>query len=156
MRRKGIPKRVVLPDPKYHSRVVSEFINMVMQRGKKSLAEDIVYGALAIASERANKKDPLEIFQKAVENVKPLLEVKPKRVGGATYQVPVEVKQERGVGLALRWIRNYAHSRKGKSMREKLAGELLDAYKGEGAAVKKKQDTHKMAESNRAFSHFRW
>jgi len=126
-----------------------------MSMGKKSLAERIVYNAFDIAAERS-KKPPLEIFQKAVDNVRPLLEVKSKRVGGATYQVPIEVRTDRGLTLALRWIKAFARQRKGKSMEECLASELLDAYKGEGPAVKKKEDTHKMAEANKAFSHFRW
>ncbi len=126
-----------------------------MSMGKKSLAERIVYNAFDIAAERS-KKPPLEIFQKAVDNVRPLLEVKSKRVGGATYQVPIEVRTDRGLTLALRWIKAFARQRKGKSMEECLALELLDAYKGEGPAVKKKEDTHKMAEANKAFSHFRW
>jgi len=129
---------------------------MLMQRGKKSVAEGIVYRSLEEAAKRAGKPDVLEIFQKALSNARPILEVKSRRVGGATYQIPIEIQQERGMTLAMRWIRDYALSRKGKPMHERLAQELFDAYKGEGQAVKKKEDTHKMAEANKAFSHYRW
>ena len=155
MRRKTSAKREILPDYKYSSKLVSKFINIIMSMGKKSLAERIVYNAFDIAAERS-KKPPLEIFQKAVDNVRPLLEVKARRMGGATYQVPIEVKSDRSMTLALRWLKTFAKNRKGKSMEDRLASELLDAYKGEGPAVKKKEDTHKMAEANKAFSHFRW
>jgi len=127
-----------------------------MIKGKKTKAEHIIYGALDILIKKTGKKDPMEILNKAIDNVRPLLEVKSRRVGGATYQVPLEVKQDRGVYLALRWMRDYARNRKGRPMGDKLADEILEAYKGEGSAVKKKEETHKMAESNRAFSHFRW
>jgi len=128
---------------------------MVMLKGKKSLAERIVYNALKSVGEQTGK-DPLEVFKKAIDNVRPLLEVKPRRVGGATYQVPIEVKQDRGVIIALRWLRNFARQKKGRPMELRLSQELMDAYKGEGAAIKKRSDTHKMAESNKAFAHYRW
>ena len=144
------------PDPKFHNILLGKFINMVMQRGKKALAERIVYRSLDIASEKTGKTDALEIFQKAISNARPVLEVKSRRVGGATYQIPIEIQTERGATLAMRWIRDFAISRKGKPMHERLAQEILDAYKGEGQAVKKKEDTHKMAEANKAFSHYRW
>lgn len=156
MRRRRAEQRETLADPKYHNKVVSRFVNTVMLKGKKSTAERLVYGAFDIISERTGKKDPIEIFTKAVDNVRPLLEVKSRRVGGATYQVPLEVKQDRGISIALRWMRNYARSRKGKNFADRLAQEILDAYKKEGASVKKREDTHKMAEANKAFSHFRW
>lgn len=156
MRRRRAEKREILPDPKYNSKLVSKFINIVMLKGKKSLAERIVYKMLELVSERSGKKDPLEVFQKAVDNVRPVLEVKPRRVGGATYQVPVEVKQERGISIAIRWIRNFAKQKKGKPMEERLTEGILEAYKGEGPAIKKKEDTHKMAEANKAFAHYRW
>ncbi|MFH1776179.1 MAG: 30S ribosomal protein S7 [Candidatus Omnitrophota bacterium] len=155
MRRRRAEKREVLPDPKYKNKLVSKLINMIMKKGKRSLAEHIVYGAFDIIAEKT-KKNPLEVFQKALENVRPLLELKPRRVGGATYQVPIEVKQERGMALALRWVQSYAKLKKNRPMQERLAMEILDAYKREGASVKKKEDTHKMAEANKAFAHFRW
>lgn len=145
-----------MPDPKYRSPLLGKFINMVMQRGKKALAERIVYQSLTLVAEKAGKTDILEVFQKAISNARPVVEVKSRRVGGATYQVPVEIQSERGATLAMRWIRDFAISRKGKPMHEKLAQEILDAYKGEGQAVKKREDTHKMAEANKAFSHYRW
>ena len=156
MRRRRSPKREAAPDPRYHNVLLGKFINMLMQRGKKSVAEGIVYRSLEEAAKRAGKPDALEIFQKALSNARPILEVKSRRVGGATYQVPIEIQPERGMTLAMRWIRDYALSRKGKPMHERLAQELFDAYKGEGQAVKKKEDTHKMAEANKAFSHYRW
>jgi small subunit ribosomal protein S7 len=156
MRRRRAEKREAAPDLKYNSKVIAKFINMVMLKGKKSVAENIVYGALDILKEKTKEEDVLKAFHRAIDNVRPRLEVKPRRVGGATYQVPVEVNQTRGVSLALRWIRDFARSRKGKPMEEKLADELLAAYKAEGSAVKKRDDTHKMAEANKAFSHFRW
>ena len=155
MRRRIASKREILPDPKYNSTLVAKFINVIMLKGKKSKAEAIVYKCLDIIAGKTGKKS-LEVFEKAIENVKPFLEVKPRRVGGATYQVPVEVDQERGNALAFRWIRNYVRTRKGKPMQEKLAEEILDAYNGVGAAIKKREDTHKMAEANKAFSHYRW
>jgi len=129
---------------------------MIMRRGKKSTAEHIVYGCLDLISERTKEKEPLEVFKKAIDNARPLLEVKPRRVGGATYQVPIEVKPDRGTALALMWFRNLARAKKGKPMEEKLTDEILAAHKGEGAAIKKKEDTHKMAEANKAFAHYRW
>ena len=155
MRRRRAVKRQVQPDPKYNSILVSKLVNMVMSKGKKSIAERIVYSAFGVIEDKTSK-NALEVFKKALDNARPLLEVKARRVGGATYQVPIEVRQDRGTVIALRWIRNYARSRKGKPMEEKLAQELLDAYKGEGAAVKKREDTHKMAEANKAFAHYRW
>lgn len=156
MRRRAAQERKILPDPKFDSKIIAKFINMVMMRGKKSLAESIVYGALDRVKEQLNEPDVLKIFNKALDNARPRLEVKPRRVGGATYQVPVEVRQERGTSIALRWIRDFAKSKKGRPMEEKLAEEIIAAYKGEGSAIKKRDDTHKMAESNKAFAHFRW
>lgn len=155
MRRRKAEKKEISPDPVYNSTLVQKLINMVIWEGKKSIAEKIVYSSLDIASKKLNV-EPLEVLQKAVENVRPLLEVRPRRVGGATYQVPIEVKPDRGIALALRWMRDFARKRKGRPMKEKLAEELIDAYKGQGSAVKKREETHKMAESNRAFAHFRW
>lgn len=145
-----------MPDPKYNSKIIAKFINMVMDQGKKSVAEKIVYEAFEAAQKQLNEPDVLKIFHKAIDNVRPRLEVKPRRVGGATYQVPIEVRQERGTSIALRWIRDYARGKKGRSMKERLAEEIIAAYKGEGSAIKKRDDTHKMAESNKAFAHFRW
>ena len=156
MPRKGhVTKRKVSPDPIFRSEAITKFIHSVMYDGKKSVAERIVYGALQQAAKRLNV-NPDEVFDKALENVKPLIEVRPRRVGGATYQVPVEVAPDRAQALAIRWIINSARSRKGIPMTERLAREFVDAYKGEGAAVKKREDTHKMAEANRAFAHYRW
>ena len=155
MRGKNKIKRVISPDPIYNNVMVSKFINQVMRRGKKTVAQKIVYGSFEIIKEK-NQKDPLEIFNLAINNVKPSLEVRPRRVGGATYQVPWPVPEERGVTLAMRWIIQAAKSKKGKPMKEKLAEELIAAAKNEGLAVKKKEDTHKMAEANRAFAHFAW
>jgi len=156
MRRRKAQEREVLADPIFNSTVIGKFINMVTREGKKPLAEKIVYGALEIVKKQLNEADVLKIFYKAIDNVRPRLEVKPRRVGGATYQVPIEVRQERGTSIALRWIRDFARSKKGKPMQEKLAEEIMAAYKGEGSAIKKRDDTHKMAESNKAFAHFRW
>lgn len=156
MRRRRVPKKDLLADPKFKSKVVAKFINMVMLKGKKSTAEHIVYGAFDILKEKVGELDVLKIFHKAIDNVRPRLEVKPRRVGGATYQIPIEVKTERGTSIALRWIRDFAKTKKGKPMQEKLAEELIAAYKGEGSAIKKRDDTHKMAEANKAFAHFRW
>jgi len=155
MRRRRAEERQILPDPKYKSKVVSKFINMIMDRGKKSTAERIVYGAFEEAGKKVGK-DPLETFQKALDNARPLVELKSRRVGGATYQVPIEVRQDRGVAIAMRWLRDFARARKGKPMQDKLATEIIDAYNNTGTAVKKREDTHKMAEANKAFSHFRW
>ena len=154
-RRNRPVKRVVAPDPVYQSEAIAKFVNVVMSRGKRSTAEKVVYDALARASKQA-KKEPLEVFDSALRNATPLLEVKPRRVGGATYQVPVEVRPERRVALAMRWLVTYSRSRGEKTMRERLAGELVDAAQNRGNAVKKKDDTHKMAEANKAFAHYRW
>jgi len=156
MRRRKAQEKVVLPDPKFNSKIVAKFVNMVMIKGKKSLAEKMVYGAFETIKKQLNDPDVIKIFHKALDNARPRLEVKPRRVGGATYQVPIEVRQERGTSIALRWIRDFAKAKKGKSMKEKLAEEIIAAFKGEGSAIKKRDDTHKMAESNKAFAHFRW
>ena len=154
-RRKAAEKRTVLPDPKYKSVLVAKFINGLMQRGKKSVAEKIFYDSLELI-EQKTKKNGIEVFEQAVENVKPILEVRSRRVGGATYQVPVEVRSNRKQALALRWVISFAKARAGKSMAEKLAAELIAAANKEGASIKKREDTHKMAEANKAFAHFRW
>ncbi len=156
MRRRKAQEKDVQGDPKFNSKIVAKFINMVMEEGKKALSEKMVYGAFEIVKKQLNEPDVLKIFHKALDNARPRLEVKPRRVGGATYQVPIEVRQERGSSIALRWIRDFARTKKGRSMQEKLADEIMAAYKGEGAAIKKRDDTHKMAESNKAFAHFRW
>ena len=156
MRRRRAPKRDTLPDPKYGSKLISKFINTVMLQGKKSIAEKIVYGALDALKEKAGNPDRLDVFKKAIDNARPRMELKPRRVGGATYQIPIEVKQERGTDIAMRWIRDFAKNKKGKPMQVCLAEEILQAYQNQGSAIKKKQDTHKMAEANRAFAHFRW
>ena len=155
MRRRRAETRQVIPDPRYNSDLVAKFINCVMEKGSKAVAEKIVYGAIDILKERANE-DGLKVFLKAIENVRPRVELKPRRVGGATYQIPIEVLTPRGNSLALRWLRDFARKKKGKSMMTKLAEELLAAYKGEGAAIKKRDETHKMAEANKAFAHLRW
>lgn len=154
-RRKAAEKRVILPDPKYKSLLVAKFINSLMERGKKSIAERVFYDSLTIIEEKI-KKDGVEIFEKAVENVKPILEVRSRRVGGATYQVPIEVRHNRKQALALRWLIGYSKARAGRSMAEKLAAELMAAANKEGGSIKKREDTHKMAEANKAFAHFRW
>ncbi|MQY59583.1 MAG: 30S ribosomal protein S7 [Clostridia bacterium] len=154
-RRRISKKRAVFPDPVYSSQLVSKFINQIMRAGEKSKAETICYGCFDIIEKRA-KKNPLEVFQQALENVKPVLEVRSRRVGGATYQIPVEVRPGRREALAFRWILQFARQRKGKSMREKLAEEIIMAFRKEGLAIKKKEDTHRMAEANRAFAHYRW
>jgi len=156
MRRRHVFRKEVLADPKFNSKIVGKFINMVMHKGKKAIAEKIVYSAFEKVKTTLNEPDVLKVFHKAIDNVRPRLEVKPRRVGGATYQVPIEVKQDRGSSIALRWMRDFARHRKGKPMEEKLAEEILAAYKGEGSAIKKRDDTHKMAEANKAFAHFRW
>ena len=156
MRRRSAGKREILADPKYNSKVVTKFINMVMECGKKAISERIVYEAFEKAKTVLNEPDALKIFHKAVDNARPRLEVKPRRVGGATYQVPIDVKQERGISIAMRWLRDLAKARKGKSMVDKLADEIISAYKGEGSAIKKRDDMHKMAESNKAFAIFKW
>ncbi|MFH1441119.1 MAG: 30S ribosomal protein S7 [Candidatus Omnitrophota bacterium] len=156
MRRRKAQEKEIAPDPKFNSKVVGKFINMVMVTGKKSLAETIVYGAFEIIKKQLNEPDILKIFHKAIDNARPRLEVKPRRVGGSTYQVPIEVRQERGTSISLRWIRDFARTKKGKSMQQKLADEIISAYKGEGSSIKKRDDTHKMADANKAFAHFRW
>lgn len=156
MRRRSAEKKEILADPKYSSRLVAKFINTIMLDGKKTVAENIVYGAFEILNQKTQENDPLKVFNKAIENVRPKVEVKSRRVGGATYQVPVEVPNNRANALAFRWIRDYAKKKKGRAMDVKLADELLAAYKGEGAAVKKRDDTHKMADANKAFAHLRW
>jgi small subunit ribosomal protein S7 len=156
MRRRKAETRVAAPDPKYRSQILGKFINMVMERGKKSIAEKIVYGALEDIKNNITDKEPLEVFVQALDNVRPLLEVKSRRIGGATYQVPIEVKVDRGQFIAMRWIRDFARQQKGKAMKEKLAAEIMLAYKREGAAMKKRDDTHRMAEANKAFAHYKW
>jgi small subunit ribosomal protein S7 len=154
-RRREVPKRKITPDPKHKDKLVAKFMNSLMRRGKKSVAERILYGSFDIINSRF-KEDPLEVFRRALDNVKPKLEVKSRRVGGATYQVPVEVRPERRVALAMRWLVIYSRSRGEKTMQERLASELIDASQMRGNAVKKKDDTHKMAEANKAFAHYRW
>lgn len=156
MRRRRAEKRETTPDPKYNSDMVARFVSIVMSKGKKTIAEGIVYGALDIIKDKTPEDSPLKAFNKAIDNVRPRLEVKGRRVGGATYQVPVDVSPIRGSSLAMRWIRDYARKKKGKPMMVKLADELIAAYKNEGPAIKKRDETHKMAEANRAFSHLRW
>lgn len=155
-RRREIQPRLPLPDPKYHSVQLAKFINMLMYSGKKSVAESIVYGALDTIVERTSAEDPVSVLDGALENVRPQVEVKSRRVGGATYQVPVEVRATRRSTLAMRWVIDAARKRGEKTMAQRLAGELLDASEQRGAAVKKREDTHRMAEANKAFSHFRW
>jgi small subunit ribosomal protein S7 len=154
-RRRDVPKRQILPDAKFSDRMVGRFINVVMSHGKKSTAERIVYGAFDII-ESKTRNDPLAMFRRALENLRPRVEVKSRRVGGATYQVPVEVRPERATSLAMRWLKEYSRARGGKSMREKLADEIIDAANERGEGVKKREDTHRMAEANKAFSHYRW
>lgn len=154
-RRREVPKRQVLPDPKYNSRLLAKFINNVMKQGKKSVAESLIYGAMDLIEQRT-KQEPLEVFNKAMDNVRPIIEVKSRRVGGATYQVPVEVRHERRDALAMRWIINYSRGRSEKTMVQKLAGELQDAAQNRGGSVKKREDTHRMADANKAFAHYRW
>ena len=154
-RKAVILKREILPDPKYKTELVTKFINRIMQSGKKNLAQSILYNAFDIIHEKT-KEDPLSLFQKAIENVKPVVEVRSRRVGGSTYQVPIEVRYLRRTTLGIRWILIYAKQRGEKGMASKLAGELIDASKGRGGAFKKKEDTHRMAEANKAFAHYRW
>jgi small subunit ribosomal protein S7 len=155
-RRGFVAKRDVLPDPLYNSKLVTKLINNIMYDGKRGVAQKIVYGAFAIIKSKLEDHAPMEVFEKSIENIMPSLEVKARRVGGATYQVPVEVRPERRQTLGLRWLVDYARKRSEKTMRERLANELLDAFNETGGAVKKREDTHKMAESNKAFAHFRW
>jgi small subunit ribosomal protein S7 len=154
-RRREVAKRVILPDPKYNDRLVAKFINSIMLDGKRSTAERIVYGAFDLIATRSGD-EPIDVFKKAFDNVRPVLEVKSRRVGGSTYQVPVEVRADRRNALAIRWIMTYARARGEKTMQERLAGEILDAANSRGASVKKKEDTHRMAEANKAFAHYRW
>jgi small subunit ribosomal protein S7 len=155
MRKRRAEKRRLTPDPKFGDMVVSRFINNVMLDGEKNTARKLVYGAFSIMAEKSGK-EPIEVFRKALQNVAPILEVRSRRVGGATYQVPVEVREDRRIALAIRWIKTYAASRRDKSMAARLAAELLAASNNEGSAVKKKEDTHRMAEANKAFAHFKW
>ena len=154
-RRKAAPKRKILPDPKFGNLKVAKFMNQIMTDGKKSVAEKIIYGAFDEISKKSDK-EPIEVFEKALDEVGPMVEVKARRVGGATYQVPQEVRQERGIAMALRWIVTFSRGRNGKSMSQKLASELMDAANETGSAVKKREDTHKMAEANKAFAHYRY
>ena len=154
-RRREVTRREILADPKYKNILVAKFINKVMEQGKKSVAERILYHAMEIIQEKT-KEDPLKVFEKSVNNVKPIIEVKSRRVGGATYQVPTEVRPDRRTALAIRWLLTYARERSEKSMEEKLAGELLDAANNRGGSIKKRDDVHKMAEANKAFAHYRW
>ena len=154
-RRRVIQRRESAPDPKYHDRQVARFTNVLMRRGKKSIAERIIYSALDIIQQRANE-DGLRVFKRALDNVRPRVEVKSRRVGGATYQVPIEVRGDRGTALAMRWIIQYARARSGHTMGEKLAAEFLDAASDRGEAARKREETHRMAEANKAFSHYRW
>lgn len=155
-RRNVASRRPIDPDPRYNSVLVSKFTNGLMERGKKSVAMRIFYDAMDIVTSRISDQEPMVVFEEAMENVRPKVEVKSRRVGGATYQVPMEVRQSRRNALAIRWIIGYAKSRSGKSMSEKLAAELMDAFNNRGAAVKKRDDTHRMAEANKAFAHYRW
>lgn len=154
-RRREVPKRVILPDPKYGSEMLAKFVNMMMERGKKSVAEKIVYGALDTITEKG-KDDPMGLLDQALDNVRPIVEVKSRRVGGATYQVPIEVRSVRRTALAMRWLIDASRKRGEKSMARRLAGELMDAADSRGAAVKKREDVHRMAEANKAFAHYRW
>ena len=154
-RRREVPKRETIPDPIYSSKLVTRCINVIMETGKKSLAERIFYDAMEIVKERTNE-DPVKVFHKAVENIKPVVEVKSRRVGGSTYQVPTDVRPERRMALALRWLTSHARKRTEKTIAEKFAGEVVDAFRGTGSAVKKREDTHRMAEANKAFAHYRW
>ena len=155
MRRRRAPKREVKVDPQYNSEVIGRFINITMRDGKKSTAQRLIYDAFGVVEDRL-KQDPLKVFFAALDNARPRLEVRPRRIGGATYQVPMEVPKDRGITIALRWIRDFARNKKAKPMKVKLAEEIIAAFKNEGAAIKKKEDTHKMAEANRAFAHFKW
>ena len=156
MRRRRAPRTETPPDARYNNRLVQKMINVVMLDGKKSKAEGIVYEAFDLLKTRSDSNEVVTVFNKCVENARPHVELKARRVGGATYQIPIEVRHERGLSLALRWLRDAARARKGKPMADRLAEELLSAYKGEGAAVRKREDMHKMAEANRAFAHYRW
>jgi small subunit ribosomal protein S7 len=154
-RKREVIHREILPDPKYHSPMVAKFVNSLMRKGKKSTAESILYRSLDLIKKKS-EEEPIKVFEKAIDNVRPVIEVKSRRVGGSTYQVPVEVRANRRQALSIRWLINYAKARSEKTMEAKLAGELLDAANNRGAAIKKKEDTHKMAEANKAFAHYRW
>jgi small subunit ribosomal protein S7 len=154
-RRRDVPERVIIPDSKYENKVVTKFIKAIMKDGKKSLAESILYEALDIIGKKGSEP-PIKVFEQALDNVKPMIEVKSRRVGGSTYQVPTEIKPSRRTALGIRWIITYSHQRTEKSMASKLAGEIMDAANKRGSSIKKKEDTHKMAEANKAFAHFRW
>ncbi len=155
MRRRRPPKRDILPDPKFGSKLVTKFVNCMMLDGKKGVSESIFYRAMGILSEKT-QKEPIEVFIQAMENVKPQVEVKSRRVGGATYQVPIEIRPERRQALAIRWLVNYSRARSENTMYQRLAGELIDAYNNTGSAIKKKEDTHRMADANKAFAHYKW
>jgi small subunit ribosomal protein S7 len=154
-RKREVVHRAILPDPKHHSPLVAKFVNSLMRQGKKSTAESILYRSLDLIAKKT-EEEPIKVFEKAIDNVKPVIEVKSRRVGGSTYQVPVEVRSGRRLSLSIRWVINYAKARAEKTMEGKLAGELLDAANNRGSAIKKKEDTHKMAEANKAFAHYRW
>ncbi|MBN2223200.1 MAG: 30S ribosomal protein S7 [Deltaproteobacteria bacterium] len=154
-RRRVIAKRIILPDPKFKDRLVAKFINSLMYQGKKGVGEEIFYDAMDIIADKT-KNDPIRVFKKAMDNIKPIIEVKARRVGGSTYQVPIEVRSDRREALGIRWLIRYSRARGEKSMRDKLAGEIIDAFNGKGAAVKKREETHRMAEANKAFAHYRW
>ena len=156
MRRRTADKRQINPDPKFKSILVSKFINMIMERGKKSTAERIMYDAMDLVTQKVDNANAVVIIEKALANARPLLQLKSRRVGGATYQIPCEVREEKGITIVMRWIRDAARARKGRSMQERLAEEIKDAYNGQGTAVKKRDEVHKMAEANRAFSHYRF
>jgi small subunit ribosomal protein S7 len=156
MRRRTADKRLINPDPKFKSVLVSKFINMIMERGKKSTAERIMYDAMDLVTQKVENVNAVNIIEKALANARPLLQLKSRRVGGATYQIPCEVREDKGITIVMRWIRDAARARKGRSMQERLAEELKDAYNGQGTAVKKRDEVHKMAEANRAFSHYRF
>ncbi|MCI8612345.1 MAG: 30S ribosomal protein S7 [Clostridia bacterium] len=154
-RRSGVPKRDVLPDPVYNSKVITKLVNQVMLDGKKGTAQKIVYGAFDIVKEKMNL-EPIDVFTQALENIKPVLEVKARRVGGSTYQVPIEIRPDRRQTLAIRWMVAFARKRSEKTMAERMAGEIMDAYNNAGSAIRRKEEMHKMAEANRAFAHYRW
>jgi len=154
-RRREVAKRVILPDPKFDDRTIAKLVNILMLDGKKSTAERALYNALELVSQRAGD-EAVKVLKKSLDNIKPMLEVKSRRVGGSTYQVPIEIRPQRRMALAFRWIINYSRGRSEKTMRERLAGELLDAFNNTGASIKKKEDTHKMADANKAFAHYRW
>lgn len=156
MRRRRAEKRDVIPDPKYNSKLVTRFVNVIMEQGKKSIAEQILYNALDIVTNKTGNDNSLEVLQKAIDNIRPLLEIKARRVGGATYQIPIEVKTDRGTSIAMRWLRDFARQKKGRPMQEKLADEIVEAFKNQGSAMKKREDMHRMAEANKAFAHYRW